>query len=670
MLDALRQVLAAEWLLLRRHRRLALAFAGVVFVPALYAYIYLASVWDPGAHSGALPAALVSRDTGASYRGRELNLGNEVLESIERQRQFDWRRYDDAEAARRDVRRGVLAFVLEIPADFSRQAVPGERAGAAQLRIYTSEGNHFASAGFARRFAPEVAQRVNTRLAEARWELVLSTAAGSRKSLDSLRDGLAELDAGAGELQQGLAQARDGSAALAGQAARAGDAVQRLRAGSQQLAEGAQQLAGGVRQAGTALRALDARRPPEPELAALRGGARQLVEGQRTLGTVLEQLAEGSGRLLEGVTRLKEGAEELPLFGGPLVEGAGQLQDGMRELGRGLGQAGDGSTRLLLGAQRLEEGVTALTEATARAGTALAGITARLPDDARLDSFADGARELQRGHEALDSALRPALAGTQALGQGLERLADGGARLQAGLALLRGQLPAAVDAPGGSAQGLAASVLPVVEVVAPVANNGVALAPNFVPLALWVGAVMAAFLVHWHRVPQPLAGLPRPALALGKLALPAAVVLLQAALMLAMLHGVLQVPMPTPGRFAAVLALASLTFLALVFALIRVFGDLGRVLAVLLLVVQVSAAGALLPIELSDAAFQAMHPYLPLTWVLRAFRVALFGAFEGVLLPSLAVVAATAAAALAAGVLLGRWRPVPPAQWRPPLDIE
>jgi len=670
MLDAFRQVLAAEWSLLRRHRRLALAFAGVVFVPALYAYIYLASVWDPASHTGSLPAALVNLDAGASYRGRELNLGAEVAEAIERQAQFAWRRYDDAATARRDVRRGTLAFVLQIPADFSRQAVPGERAGAAQLRIYTSEGNHYASAGFARRFAPEVAQRINTRLSVARWDLVLSNAAGSRQSLDSLRGGLAELDAGAGELLQGLAQARDGGTALAGSGTRVGEAAQRLRAGSQQLAEGAQQLSTGMRQTGTALRAIDARRPPEAELAALRGGARQLVDGQRALGGGLEQLAEGSGRLLDGITRLKAGAEELPLFGGPLAEGAVQLEDGARELGRGLAQAGDANTRLLQGAQRLDEGVAALAEATLRAGAAVATLTARLPEDARLESFADGARELERGHEALEAGLRPWQAGAQTLGQGLGRLTDGAARLQAGLSLLRAQLPQSVDAPVGSPDGLAASVLPLVEVEAPVATHGVALTPNFVPLALWVGAVMAAFLVHWQRLPQPLAGLPRAWLALGKLALPALAVLLQAALMMVMLEQVLHVPIPEPVRFTAVLAFSSLMFLALVFALIRVFGDLGRVLAVLLLVVQVSAAGALLPIELSDAAFQAVHPYLPLTWVLRAFRVALFGAFEGELALPLAVVGATALAALAAGIVLGRWRPVPPEQWRPPLDIE
>ena len=105
-------------------------------------------------------------------------------------------------------------------------------------------------------------------------------------------------------------------------------------------------------------------------------------------------------------------------------------------------------------------------------------------------------------------------------------------------------------------------------------------------------------------------------------------------------------------------------------ALGRLLGDLGKVLAVLLLIVQVSAAGALLPIELSDEAFQAMHPYLPLTWVVSAFRASLFGAYDGVFWPRLGVVAAFGLGALALATLLGRWRVVPLSEWRPPLDIE
>lgn len=90
----------------------------------------------------------------------------------------------------------------------------------------------------------------------------------------------------------------------------------------------------------------------------------------------------------------------------------------------------------------------------------------------------------------------------------------------------------------------------------------------------------------------------------------------------------------------------------------------------LLLIVQVTAAGALLPVQLNDEAFRAMHPYLPLTWIVGAFRASLFGAFDGVFWPLLGVVAAIAAGALVVGAVAGRWRLMPLADWRPPLDIE
>ena len=65
-----------------------------------------------------------------------------------------------------------------------------------------------------------------------------------------------------------------------------------------------------------------------------------------------------------------------------------------------------------------------------------------------------------------------------------------------------------------------------------------------------------------------------------------------------------------------------------------------------------------------------MHPYLPLTWVVQAFRASLFGAYDGAFWPAYGVVAGVAAGGLLLGSLLGRWRCVPTPQWRPPLDIE
>ena len=667
---ATREVLQCEWQLLRHHPKLALACTGLLFVPALYAWIYLYAMWDPAAHTRDLPAGLVNLDTGARYRDREINLGRDVLNSIERHGQFSYRRYADPEGARRDMRRGELAFVLEIPADFSRLALPGERAGAARLTILTSEGNNYAGAGFARRFAPEVAQRVNTMLGEARWDLVLSSAAGSQRNLESLHAALADLQRGAGELVTGLERARGGGSQLGGGSNAAIEAAQRLRGGALQLADGAQQLGTGVRQAAGGLRALDTRRPAEGDLALLRQGARDQADGQRELLRGLDTLADGASRLEGGLGQLKTAADDVPLFGARLVEGIVPLAEGMQQLGGGLARARDGQARLLQGAQRLEEGVATLADGTLRAAQAVAALNARLPDDGRLDAVPEGARELARGHDALIAGLRQLGGGTQALDGGLARLADGAARLDTGLELLRRSLPLSVDRLEGSAGGLALSVKPVVEVSAPVPNQGSALTPNFVPLALWVGAVMVAFLVHLRRVPESLAGHPRLALAAGKLVLPLGVVLLQALAMLTMLVLVLSVPLREPAVFALTLATTSVAFLAIVWALVRLLGDLGKVAAVLLLIVQVSAAGALLPIELSDETFQAMHPYLPLTWVVRAFRASLFGAYDGEFWPSYLVVAAVAAGGLLLGAVAGRWRPVPAARWRPPLDIE
>jgi putative membrane protein len=668
--QATRDVLACEWKLLRDHRKLALAFLGVLFVPAVYAWIYLFAMWDPASHTRDLPAGLVNLDTGAKYRDRSLNLGREVITAIERQGQFAYRVYEDPQQARQDVRRGRLAFVMEVPPDFSQRALPGEQPGAAKLTIYTSEGNNYASAGFARRFAPEVAQRVNTMLAEARWDLVLSTAAGSQRNLDSLRAALGDLHKGASELQAGLGRLRDGSRQTVHASDLAVESAQRLRAGAQQVAEGTQPLGGGTRQMAASLRALEARLLAEPELVALRQGAQALAQGQQELRGGLDALGDGTRRLEAGLLQLRTAAEETPLFGGWVVEGVTPIAAGARELGAGLGRAREAQTVLLQGTQRLQDGVNTLADGTARAAGAVGSLQARLPDDGRLDKLAEGARELANGHEALLGGLRQLGAGTQALQTGLGNLSDGTGRLNTGLELLRRSLPMDVDRPEGNAQGLALAVEPVVEVVAPVPNQGSALIPNFVPLAMWVGAVMVAFLVHLRRVPETLGTHPRLALAVGKLGLPVVVVLLQALAMLVLLVAVLHVPLPQPGLFALTLATTSLAFLAIVWALVRVLGDLGKVVAVLLLIVQVSAAGALLPIELSDETFQAMHPYLPLTWVVQAFRASLFGAYDGAFWPAYGVVAGVAAGGLLLGTLLGRWRSVPTPQWRPPLDIE
>ena len=141
------RVVRVEWRLLQRHPKLRLSVLGVLMLPAVYALIYLSSVWDPNAYTQALPVGLASEDAGMIYRGINVNVGAELLATLEAKKEFAYRRYPSADAAREAVRRRELIFALIVPADFSRLATPGAEAQRGRLIVYTSEGNSYTGAG-------------------------------------------------------------------------------------------------------------------------------------------------------------------------------------------------------------------------------------------------------------------------------------------------------------------------------------------------------------------------------------------------------------------------------------------------------------------------------------------------------------------------------------------
>src|ERR1035437_3770657 len=188
-------------------------------------------------------------------------------------------------------------------------------------------------------------------------------------------------------------------------------------------------------------------------------------------------------------------------------------------------------------------------------------------------------------------------------------------------------LPASPGKIDGSARGLADSVEPTLEVLAPVANNGSAFAPNMVAMALWLGAAMAMFIFNAGVLPREHEHASTFAKTLGKFAAPSLLGLMQTVLTLLMLVYGLGIAVPNLLQFALSMLVAAQAFLAIVYLLFRAFGDAGKLFAVLLLTIQLAAGGGVMPIELAGGFFQTVHEWLPFTWVIKTFRVSLFGAF-------------------------------------------
>ena len=638
--DAL-AIFRLEATLFQRFPKLKASALGIVFIPALYALIYLTSVWDPAARTGELKAAIVNLDAGVTYQGQTVNVGQDVARTLNDKRTFGFVDVTDEQAAKADVRQGKLAFALIIPPDFSANAVPGSQAAGGRLVLYVSEGNNYNGAGLAKRFATELGHQVNTNLNEKRWSLVLSTATGSIDKLTQLRQGVAKLREGAHQLDTGVGKAGEGAHSLA--------------AGADSLSAGMGQLTEGSKQLGAGLRTMDQQKPQPQDLAAMKAGAAELVTGHAALGQGLQDLQAGAQRLTDGANKLRDESKGIPIVGGRVSEGAAQLATGATQLGVGLQTARNGQAQLAQGAQKLNAGVGQLTDGVAVLGQGIHTMAAKAPPDAKLDELAQGGRALASGAQSLDG--------------GLGQLKQGAGALAAGLDLLNQSLPADMRAPDGSARGLADSVEPVLDIVAPVRNNGTGFAPNFLPVSLWLGAVMTAFIFHLRRLPLAAEPASRPAQLMGKLGILYSIVLSQALVVLLMSLFVLDIHVSYLLPFVVTLLTTSLTFLLIIVALTRAFGDAGKAVALILLIVQLSSGGGVLPVELSGGIFQNLSPWLPFTWVVRAFRVSMFGAFDGNWLNAWLPIVFAGAVAWLSACYVGRWRFVGPQEHRPAMDI-
>ncbi len=624
-----------------RFRRFAVATATVACIPALYAMIYLSSVWDPPAHTHTLGVALVNLDQGVSFHAQDVNVGNEVVAKLKSLQAFGYHDFASEDAARLSVRQGKLAFALVIPRDFSSNAVPGARSGGGRLLVYTSEGNNYQGAFLARRFATDLGNAVNASLNERRWASVLSGINGSRNGLERLHRGVHQLHEGARKLSAGAAQTAVGA--------------QSLNEGASRLSNGVVRLIDGFSQLGDGLKVMDTARPAETDLARFRSGAVELASGHQALERGLAELQSGTRRLRDGVVGFRNEIADSILIPARVTEGLDQVADGISQLDGGLHTASDAQHQLSDGSSRLGVAAISLTQGIQALGDGVHTAVVKLPEAQTLNSLRDGAGEV--------------LSGTAALADGNRKVTVGAQSLRDGIKFLERSLPGSVSAMEGSAEGLASSVQPQIEVEAPVQNHGSGFAPNVLPAALWLGAGIIAFLFNVRVMPREAQHFPPLVQLAGKLLVPAVLVTAQAGLVLFAVAIVLKIHVVHIEALILSLGVSALTFLAVVFALTRALGDAGKALAMLFLAVQLTSSGGVLPVELSGGVFAQISPWLPMTWVVQAIKASMFGAYDSQWQQPLLQVACAGFAAMLMANFIGRWRYVGHTEVRPPIEF-
>ena len=168
--------------------------------------------------------------------------------------------------------------------------------------------------------------------------------------------------------------------------------------------------------------------------------------------------------------------------------------------------------------------------------------------------------------------------------------------------------------------------------VFPVENFGSAMAPLYTTLALFIGSllILVVFKPKAGLRIQKEAGLvnPKPRqLFFGRFAVMAVVSLAQSTVMALGNLFFLDVQVTSPWLFMVCFWGAGLVFTFIIYALVVSFANLGKAIAVLLLIVQVTGCGGSFPLQIMPDFVQALSPWLPATHVVNAMRSAMMGTY-------------------------------------------
>ncbi|MGW6691683.1 YhgE/Pip family protein [Streptomyces sp. NPDC054961] len=660
------------------------ALVALLLLPLLYGALYLWSFWDPYSRLDKVPVALVNSDQGATVDGKRIDAGGEITRKLHDSKTFDWREVSEEEAAK-GLENGTYYLSLTMPADFSAKIASSSGADPATgaLQVRTNDANNYIVGSISRTVFSEVRSAASANASRGFLDKIFVSfsdlhdkTAEAADGADKLTDGAGKAQQGAKDLADGLDTAKEKNGEITGGLKKLNGAAGQLETGTKDIAAGTQRLADKV--GGAA----DKARPFLKDPKQLADSAELVADTAKVVNNHLGTFAKAAPAAATVTQRVSTGAADVyaktcPVGTQPQPATCPQLKKLKDDAAEGAELAGDVNTLVKDANGDLGTLRTQLTDLE-RDARALAAKAPALSADVesavtQVNALNAGAHKVAGGMARLHTGLGTATAGSGALGEGVGKLGDGAHSLDGGLVKLvdgNGELAGGLHDGAGQipdydqqqrdarTQVMADPVQLANQSLHKAPNYGTGFAPYFIPLSLWVGAMVAYMLI---------APLNRRALAAGaspwRIAfagwLPVAGLgAAQVAALMSVLHWGLGLQMVRPALTIGFLMLVTACFAAIVQWLNAKFGAAGRILVLAVLMLQLTSAGGTYPVQTSPGFFNAIHPFLPMSYVVESLRRLITGGDLTPVWQGCAVLAAFTAGALALTALAARGKQV------------
>lgn len=666
---------------------------GLCIIPSLYAWFNIYSNWDPYANTSAVKVAVVSEDAGYTGEdGEYSNMGDSVLESLRTNTGLGWQILDKKDDAIEGVKSGEYYAAIVIGDDFSESMFDFIDKGLVHPSVtyYENEKKNAVASKITDTGKSTLQSNINTEFVNTVIQTAMSSTDGmlaDRDIIGGVLDNLNRLGDNLDGYKGTIASFVSSNAALSGslhdlrvqipdslpdnsatmealqnQTSKAADEyiakLDRItaatRATSQALSAQLQWV----------LTAIENNLPTDEILAGI-DNAQDLLDSMNDQSdTLTEQLQNISDQLggvidddsiklaVDSLVQIRIAAKGL-LEQSKILVKAGALKSQVKlELVR---------TALVQCSQKIAEMDGILDGSVQKAVDAMKGVISTSIDSIgeSLTQVSEQLGSLSAMLGSIEQTVDGMNVGLDQMGSVMDGMSDKVVQLAGKLSDLTGDdkyrllAQALAQDPETYGEFLSSPVQVETHQVYATENYGSAVSPFYTTLALWVGGLLLTALIKVHPdSPELINGAKPHELFFGRYLL--FFVLGQVQAVITVLGDVylLRIQCLDKGLFMLAACFTSFVFTLLIYALTVSFGDIGKALAVVMVVIQIAGSSGTYPIELLPVFFQKVYIYFPFPYAINAMRETISGRYGSDYWQFMGVLLLFVAASLALGLFI------------------
>ncbi|WJX06331.1 YhgE/Pip domain-containing protein [Bacillus cereus] len=400
------QLLRKEFTEIIKSKKILIPIIAVLFVPILYAGMFLWAFWDPYKQLDDLPVAVVNLDKGAVFDGKPIEVGKGLVDNLKDNKSFKWEFVSEKEA-KKGMEGRKYYMLVRIPDDFSSNATTllKDNPKPLNLEYIPNESLNFLSSQIGGTAIEKIKGEVASTLTKTYAEKMFDSIQDVSKGLADGAEGASKLHDGSSELHDGSSKVTDGLHTLQGKSGEMKDGVGKLADGSNKLVDGSGKVTDGLNtlnnkngemQIGIG-KLVDGSGKVTDGLHVLNSnaGIGKLVDGSGKVtdglhalnsNTGIGKLVDGSGKVTDGLNtlnsktgELRDGSEKVTGGLNQLVSKSGELKTGTTDLSNGIGELVEGQNQLEKGSQEIQKGLQDLNSNVQKSAAGLEEIQSKIP---------------------------------------------------------------------------------------------------------------------------------------------------------------------------------------------------------------------------------------------------------------------------------------------------